>query len=71
MIQHPLEGPEGHTLSRANECRRLQQQARSSSPPIPAFFHQPQTIENLVNATVGRMLARIGIENELFQTWGD
>ncbi len=40
-------------------------------PPIPAFFHQPQTIEDLVNATVGRMLARIGIENELFQTWGD
>lgn len=39
-------------------------------PPIPAFYHQPKTIDDLVNVTVGRMLARIGIENNFYQIWG-
>ncbi len=39
-------------------------------PPIPSFYSQPKSINDLVNATVGRMLARIGIENNAFQPWG-
>jgi flavin prenyltransferase len=39
-------------------------------PPIPAFYNRPETIDDLVNATVGRMLARIGIDNDAFQPWG-
>ena len=38
-------------------------------PPIPAFYQKPATVDDLVNATVGRMLARIGIENSLFNAW--
>jgi len=38
-------------------------------PPVPAFYSQPKTIDALVNATVGRMLARIGIDNQAFQPW--
>ena len=38
-------------------------------PPIPTFYSNPQTIQDLVNATVGRMLARVGIENQLYQPW--
>jgi flavin prenyltransferase len=39
-------------------------------PPIPAFYNRPETIDDLVNATVGRMLARIGLDNDAFQPWG-
>lgn len=39
-------------------------------PPIPAFYSRPESIDDLVNATVGRMLARIGIQNDAYQTWG-
>jgi len=39
-------------------------------PPIPSFYSQPKFIDDLVNATVGRMLARIGIENNAYQPWG-
>jgi flavin prenyltransferase len=39
-------------------------------PPIPAFYNRPETIDDLVNATVGRMLARIGIGNDAYQPWG-
>jgi 4-hydroxy-3-polyprenylbenzoate decarboxylase len=38
-------------------------------PLAPAFYHHPQTIDDLVNAAVGRMLARIGIANDLYQPW--
>jgi flavin prenyltransferase len=39
-------------------------------PPIPAFYSKPESIDALVNATVGRMLARIGIDNDAYQPWG-
>ena len=38
-------------------------------PLTPAFYNRPQTINDLVDTTVGRMLARIGIENKLYQPW--
>lgn len=38
-------------------------------PPVPAFYGQPQTIDDLVNGTVGRALARIGINNTLYFEW--
>jgi len=38
-------------------------------PPMPALYTQPQSIDDLVMQTVGRMLARIGIRNTLFRVW--
>lgn len=39
-------------------------------PPVPAFYGHPQTINDLVNGSVGRALARLGIENDAFPRWG-
>ena len=39
-------------------------------PPVPAFYAHPRTLDDIVDATVGRVLARIGIENELYTRWG-
>ena len=38
-------------------------------PPVPAFYGHPKTIDDLVNGTVGRALARIGIQNALYFQW--
>ncbi len=38
-------------------------------PPIPSFYARPQTIDDLVNFTVGRILARLGIDNKLSTEW--
>jgi 4-hydroxy-3-polyprenylbenzoate decarboxylase len=38
-------------------------------PPVPAFYGNPKTIDDLVNGTVGRALARIGIQNALYFQW--
>ena len=38
-------------------------------PPVPAFYTRPQSIDELVDNLVGRVLLRLGIENDLFQPW--
>ncbi len=38
-------------------------------PPVPAFYGHPQTIEEIVDGTVGRVLARLGVENALYTRW--
>ncbi len=38
-------------------------------PPIPAFYTRPRSMEDIINNTVGRILARLGIENDLYQEW--
>ncbi len=38
-------------------------------PPVPAFYSRPQTVDDIVDGTVGRILARLGIENELYYRW--
>lgn len=38
-------------------------------PPVPAFYSQPKTVDDIINHTVGRALARIGIQNDLYFEW--
>ena len=38
-------------------------------PPTPAFYIQPRSIDGMINHTIGRILARLGIENDLYQEW--
>ncbi|MGA3174395.1 MAG: UbiX family flavin prenyltransferase [Syntrophorhabdales bacterium] len=39
-------------------------------PPVPAFYHEPKTIDDLVNQTVGKMLDLFSVDNHLFKRWG-
>lgn len=39
-------------------------------PPVPAFYQRPETIDDLVKQTVGRVLDTLGIENDLVKRWG-
>ncbi|HJW11748.1 MAG TPA: UbiX family flavin prenyltransferase [Albitalea sp.] len=38
-------------------------------PPLPAFYHQPQSIDEMVNDTVERVLALIGVEGASPRAW--
>ena len=38
-------------------------------PPVPAFYNHPQTVTDIVNNSVGRALARLGIDNNAFSKW--
>jgi len=38
-------------------------------PPVPAFYHRPKTLDDIVNHTVGRVLDRLGIPQDLVREW--
>ena len=38
-------------------------------PPLPAFYHRPKTIDDLVDDTVERVLALLGIESAAPKSW--
>jgi 4-hydroxy-3-polyprenylbenzoate decarboxylase len=40
-------------------------------PPMPAFYHKPKTVDDIVNQTVNRTLDIFGIEleHDLFDRW--
>lgn len=39
------------------------------APPMPGFYHQPQTVDDLVDFVVGKLLDRLRISHQLFQRW--
>ena len=38
-------------------------------PAMPAFYGHPETMDDLVNFVVGKVLDSLGIENNLFRRW--
>jgi 4-hydroxy-3-polyprenylbenzoate decarboxylase len=39
-------------------------------PPVPAFYCKPETVDDLVNQAVGKILDLYSIDGELFKRWG-
>src|ERR1700687_4089124 len=38
-------------------------------PPVPAFYHRPKTIDDIINQTVGRCLDLFDIDSGLVKRW--
>jgi len=38
-------------------------------PPLPAFYHRPQTIDDIINQSVNKALDQFGVEVDLFKRW--
>jgi len=40
-------------------------------PPVPAFYHRPKTLDDIINQTVTRILDQFDIDVKLFHRWDD
>lgn len=59
----PLHKGHLELMTRAADCGAI------ILPPMPAFYHRPQTIMDLVHQTIGKALDQVGIEHDLFHRW--
>jgi 4-hydroxy-3-polyprenylbenzoate decarboxylase len=41
------------------------------APPVPAFYAKPQTLEDMIDFTVGRVLDLFAIAGPSIRRWGD
>jgi 4-hydroxy-3-polyprenylbenzoate decarboxylase len=39
-------------------------------PAMPAFYGRPETVLDLVDFVVGKILDQLGVENDLYKRWG-
>ncbi len=67
LILVPRESPlhSGH-------CRLLYRATKMGidiAPPVPAFYNRPQSVDDIVNHTVGRLLDLLGLEAGLVKRW--
>jgi 4-hydroxy-3-polyprenylbenzoate decarboxylase len=40
-------------------------------PPVPAFYHRPKTLDDVINQTVTRVLDQFDIDVKLFHRWDE
>ncbi len=57
----------GHLRTMAN----VSEMGAIVMPPVPAFYHKPKTIDDIVNQTVGRALDLFGFELGIVKRWGE
>jgi 4-hydroxy-3-polyprenylbenzoate decarboxylase len=41
------------------------------APPVPAFYAQPKSLEEMIDHTLGRMLDLFGLESGTVKRWGE
>jgi len=40
-------------------------------PAMPAFYYGPQSIEDMINFLVGKVLDQLPLDHDLYRRWGD
>lgn len=67
LILVPRESPL-HTIHLEN-LLKLSQSGAIILPPMPMWYFKPQTVEDITNAIVGKILSLLDIKNSLEQVW--
>ena len=68
LVLMPREAP-----LHAGHCKLLYEAAQLGAviaPPMPAFYNQPKTIDDLVNHSIGRVLDLFGLDAGILKRWG-
>ena len=38
-------------------------------PPMPAFYHKPESLMDVIHQSIGKALDQVGVEHKLFKRW--
>ncbi|HPX60961.1 MAG TPA: flavin prenyltransferase UbiX [Deltaproteobacteria bacterium] len=49
---------------------RLSRAGARIIPAMPAFYHQPGSVADMVDFVVGKVLDQLGVEHHLYKRWG-
>lgn len=69
LILVPRESP--YSTIHLENMLKLSQMGAVILPASPGFYHQPQSIDDLVDFVVARILNQLGIEQDLLKRWGE
>ncbi len=69
LVLLPRETP--LNLGHLNNMVHITQMGGIICPPVPAFYHKPQTINDLVDDTVARVLDLFDLDCGLVKRWGE
>ena len=67
LVLMPREAP-----LHVGHCKLLYEAAQMGiviAPPMPAFYNQPETVDDIINHTVGRVLDLFGIDPGIVKRW--
>ena len=56
-------------LGHIDLLRKVSMMGAHVVPPNPAFYNHPESIDDIINHTVGRVLDLIGVDNEVVSRW--
>jgi 4-hydroxy-3-polyprenylbenzoate decarboxylase len=56
-------------LGHLKNMERLTEMGAVVLPPVPAFYYKPQTIQELIDHTIGKVLDIFDIQHNLFPRW--
>ena len=60
-----------HSTIQLENMLRLAQAGATIMPANPGFYFNPQTVEEIIDFMVARILDHLGVEHTLSQRWGD
>ena len=69
LVLLPREAP--LHLAHLNNMVQVTQMGGIIYPPVPAFYNQPQNINDLIDDTVGRVLDLFDLDSGLVRRWGE
>src|SRR5260370_1120204 len=69
-------GPRGRSLARAPRPPRSKwgasaKRAGVPPPPVPAFYAKPQSLDEMIDQTLGRILDLFGLDAGTVRRWGE
>lgn len=69
LILVPRESP--YSAIHLENMLKLTQMGATIMPASPGFYHKPESVEDLVDFMVARVLDHLGVEQKMVERWGD